>query len=118
VKSPLRTSMVRACSLAGASVGGNFSTLAVIGNFDGVFVGGDRQNLPPPVHYPIRLGEEAMAADVHAVALVLDGTGNAADLIDLLRTRSAVIRPSRTSSSAAVRPAGPAPIMATTGFIG
>jgi len=35
----------------------------------------------PPLHDAVALGEEAVAADIHAVALVADGAGDAADLI-------------------------------------
>ena len=48
-----------------------------------VIAGGalQRQHVLPPVHDPVVLGEEAVTADIHAVAVVLDGTRNAAELL-------------------------------------
>ena len=44
-------------------------------------VGLDRQDVAPPVHHPVGLGEEPVAADVDAVAVVVDGPGDAADFV-------------------------------------
>ena len=41
---------------------------------------GDRQDVLPPAHDPVGLGEEAVSAEVHAVAAVVDRLGDAADL--------------------------------------
>ena len=48
-----------------------------------VIAGGalQRQHVLPPVHDPVVLGEEAVAADIHAVAVVLDGTRDASELL-------------------------------------
>jgi len=40
----------------------------------------DRHHLQPPAHHPIRLGKEAVTANVHAVALVADSARYAAGL--------------------------------------
>ena len=40
-----------------------------------------RHQVHPPLHHAVGLGEEAVAADVHAVALVTDGARDAADLL-------------------------------------
>ncbi len=84
----------------------------------------DGHQIEPPLHDAVRLREEAVAADVHAIALVTDGARDAADGVvgfehdgadgwSALR-RFATVRsfPERRSNSrAAVRPAGPAPMM-------
>ena len=62
----------------------DFVPLALVGDLDrlgniGVRCG--RHQLQPPLHHAVALGEEAVAADVHAVALVADGAGDAADLV-------------------------------------
>lgn len=49
--------------------------------FDGrwtIFRRLERQHFQPPFHDAIRLGKEAMTANVNAVAFVIDGAGNAA----------------------------------------
>src|SRR5271157_37784 len=43
--------------------------------------GGNRHQFQPPAHHPVRFRKEAMAADVHAVALVADGARDTADLL-------------------------------------
>jgi hypothetical protein len=40
-----------------------------------------RHQVHPPLHDAVGLGEEAVAADVHTVALVANGAGDAADLV-------------------------------------
>ena len=46
---------------------------------------GNRHELEPPIHHPIRLGKETMRADVDAVALVVDRAGNAPHVRALLQ---------------------------------
>ena len=41
----------------------------------------ERHHVEPPAHDPVRLGEEAVAADVDAIALELDGARKAADVL-------------------------------------
>jgi hypothetical protein len=41
---------------------------------------GHRQNFLPPPHDPIRLGKEPMTTEIHSIAAIVDGLGNAADL--------------------------------------
>ena len=38
-----------------------------------------RQNVLPPVHDAVVLREEAVAADIHTIAVMLDGAGDAAE---------------------------------------
>jgi hypothetical protein len=45
----------------------------------------DGHHLHPPLHHAVGLGEEAMAANVHAVAFVDDSAGDAADLLARLK---------------------------------
>ena len=81
----------------------------------------DGHQIEPPLHDAVRLGEEAVAADVHAIALVTDSARDAADGVvgfehdgadGWSSPRSPAVFPDRRSSSrAAVRPAGPAPMM-------
>lgn len=41
----------------------------------------------PPVHHALILAEKAMAADIHAVALIAHRLGDAADLVTLFQNR-------------------------------
>ena len=52
--------------------------------FDGrwtIFRRLEGQHFQPPFHDAIGLGKEAMAANVYAVAFVIDGAGNAAHAV-------------------------------------
>ncbi len=51
-----------------------------------------RQDVEPPLHDPLVLGEEAMPADIDAVTLVVEGLGDAADGIGGLQHDHARIR--------------------------
>jgi hypothetical protein len=50
-----------------------------------------RQNVLPPVHDPVVLGEEAVAADIHAVAVVLDRARDAAEFLRGFQHRHIVV---------------------------
>lgn len=41
----------------------------------------ERHQVEPPLHHPAALGKEAMATDIHSVAVVADGPREAADLV-------------------------------------
>ena len=51
-----------------------------------------RQRLRPPLHDAVVLREEAVAADVHAVAIVAYGARDAAELLAFLEHRHVVAR--------------------------
>src|SRR5262249_7638351 len=81
-----------------------------------------RQALQPPVHHPVGFREEAMAADVYPVAVMLDGARDAADIVqrlddDRLYIRAAQQlhgrreprRPGADSSGGTLRPPTPPP---------
>jgi hypothetical protein len=61
---------------------GNISLLILVAEL-ALFVcaGFDGHHLQPPAHHAVRLGKEAVTANVHAVALVTDSARDAADLI-------------------------------------
>jgi hypothetical protein len=60
----------------------DLATLALVGDLRGFRTGGlGRHQVHPPLHHAVALGKEAVPADVHAVALVPDGAGDAADLV-------------------------------------
>jgi hypothetical protein len=42
---------------------------------------GDRHDLCPPVHHPVRLGEEPMPSDVDTIAVMPNGAGNPSDAL-------------------------------------
>ena len=44
----------------------------------------------PPVHDALILREEAVAADIHAVAVIADGLGDAADAVGLLQNQDII----------------------------
>jgi len=83
------------------SLGGSFGrvpvqlygpVLIMEGNvlFTAIFHGHDVQ---PPLHNPVGLGKETVTADVHAVALIVDGLGNAPDIARLLKDDGNDVRP-------------------------
>ena len=43
------------------------------------------QHFQPPFHNAIGLGKETVAADVYAIAFVVDGAGNAAHTVTFLK---------------------------------
>jgi hypothetical protein len=46
-----------------------------------VFSGSDGHQFRPPFHDAIGFGKEAMATDIHAIAVVADGAGDTADAL-------------------------------------
>jgi hypothetical protein len=60
---------------------GDAALLSLVGDVDGVGRGVGRHEVHPPLHDAVGLGEEAVAADIHAVAVVANGAGDAADLV-------------------------------------
>jgi len=58
---------------------GHDALLALITDFGGSFF--RRQQVDPPLHDAVGFREEAVPSDVHAIALVANGAGDAADFV-------------------------------------
>ena len=82
-----------ACGSAGVQMSGNFCRLPLISDLSVLtFDYLHRHDVQPPLHHAVRLREEAMSADIDAIAFVSNSPGNTADIVALFQNKRHYVR--------------------------